>query len=86
MTLLEPYLSGAIMMGCIVASLFFARFYRKSHDQLFALFSSAFALLALERVVLVFVSTHELRPAVYVIRLIAFGLIIVGIILKNRGR
>jgi len=40
-----PFISGLICMGYIVASLFFARFWRRTGDDLFAAFAAAFLLL-----------------------------------------
>ena len=69
-----------------VAGLFFFRYWRDSADRLFAFFGSAFWLLALSWALLaVFSPTDEKRPYIYAIRLIAFVLIIVGTIDKNRS-
>ena len=52
---------------------------------LFLVFSAAFLLLMAERIVLVSIDTsHEFAPYVYVVRLLAFVLIIVAIFDKNR--
>jgi hypothetical protein len=67
--------------------LFLFRFWRQSADSLFALLGTAFWLLALSWGLLAFVSpTQESRPYVYGIRLVAFAMVIVGIVQKNRGR
>ena len=66
--------------------LFFLRFWRESRDALFAFFGVAFWLLALSWGLLaLFEFREESQPYVYGIRLIAFLLLIVGIIAKNRG-
>jgi hypothetical protein len=84
---LSTFLSGAIFMGCIVAALHFLRLWQRTGDRLFAFFVSAFAVLAAERVVLVAVSPeNEFAPFVYLVRLFAFGLIIAGVVEKNRSR
>lgn len=80
------YLSGAIMVSCLTAGYFFYRFKKKTNDQLFGMFAFAFWILALERVVLMFVGTaQEPKPEIYLIRLSAFVLILVAIIRKNRN-
>lgn len=84
--MLNHFLSGAIAMGCALAGLFFLRFWRRTHDRLFAMFAVSFWALSLERLVLEVVSTSEFRPYVYGIRLLAFGLIILAIADKNRTR
>lgn len=82
---LYSFVSGAFCMAAAAVALFFLRFWRTSRDRLFAILSLAFALLALERTVLAFVSLeHEGRHWIYVARLVAFGLIILGILDKNR--
>jgi hypothetical protein len=65
--------------------LFFFRFWRQTHDRLFALFGIAFWLLALSWSLLAISGiTDERRPYVYAIRLLAFLLIIVATVDKNR--
>ncbi len=72
-------------MGFLVSALFFIRFWKTTRDRLFLFFSMAFGLLLAERVVR---ATLDLRsewiPAVYMFRLIAFGLILFAIFNKNR--
>jgi hypothetical protein len=77
-------ISGALSMGYIIASLFFLKFWSEARDRLFALFSAAFALLAIQRLVLPF-APASLDWLPYVVRLLAFILIIVAIVDKNRG-
>jgi Family of unknown function (DUF5985) len=80
-------LTGANVMGFLVASLFFFRFWRLTHERLFATFTLAFCVMALERVAFLVLGTnHEFTPYVYFLRLAAFALILVGIIDKNRSR
>lgn len=81
------FISGAIMMACWVAGLFFLRFWRKTGDRLFAIFGLAFWMLAGERVILALINPeNEARTFVYVIRLFAFILILWAILDKNRSR
>lgn len=68
-----------------IAGTFFLRFWRDTRDSLFACFASAFWLLGLSWALLALVNpTEESRPYVYAIRLVAFLLIIVAVINKNR--
>ncbi len=79
------FIHGATMLGNLVIALFFLRFWRQSRDRLFSIFSLAFFVFAMNRVLLTFLGEeNEARTFVYVIRLIAFLLIIVGIVDKNR--
>ncbi|MEO5509044.1 MAG: DUF5985 family protein [Longimicrobiales bacterium] len=81
------FLAGALAMGYFVAALFFLRFWRDTHERLFAYFSSSFLLLAIQRLALVLLADNPAFPLdlLYVIRLFAFSLILVGIIAKNRA-
>ena len=87
MTLLDlTFLQAVSATGALVAGLFFFRFWRETHDRLFAFFGTAFWLLALSWTLLgLFSPAEEMRPYIYAIRLVAFLLIIVGIIDKNRA-
>jgi hypothetical protein len=86
---MEMFLRGAIAMGNLVAGLFFLRFWRQTHDRLFLIFAAAFGLLSLGRVAVVLFG-HDVSEArtslVYLIRLVAFVLIIAAIVDKNRAR
>jgi hypothetical protein len=81
-------LDGALAMACAVAGLFFLRFWRTIGDRLFVFFSLAFWVLGVEWAVLgsLTEAAAETRPIVYLPRLLAFILIVVGIWDKNRGR
>ncbi len=88
-TLLNPiyiFLNGAAFMGAWVCGLFFFRFWRKSQDRLFLIFGISFWLQAAERLFSLLWSdvTSEHRAVVYLLRLLAFLVIIGGIWDKNR--
>jgi hypothetical protein len=79
------FVSGAVMMGSFVISAFFWRTWRRTSDGLFGWFALSFLLLGVERFVIVATDAQELStPWVYLIRLIAFGVIVVAIVQKNR--
>ena len=81
----DDFVSGLIVALCMVAALVFLKFWRQSHDRLFGFFSGAFFLLGLNYVLLAFNPREsEIRAYLYVIRLAAFVIIIVGILDKNR--
>ncbi|HEX8309878.1 MAG TPA: DUF5985 family protein [Chthoniobacteraceae bacterium] len=83
--MMSHFLAGAASMASLIISLFFIRFWRKTRDRLFLFFAAAFALLMAERIIRSsLVIDTEVAPYVYIVRLIAFGLIIVAIIDKNR--
>ncbi len=80
-------LLGGIAVGSVVAGVFFLRFWRMTTERLFLCFSLAFFLMALSRVLMAIsaVSSDE-HPVIYLIRLGAYGLIIFGIVDKNRKK
>lgn len=81
------FLQAVSATASLVAGLFFLRFWRDSSDRLFAFFGAAFCLLSLSWALLgIYSPTDESRPYIYAIRLIAFALMIVGMIDKNRSR
>ena len=86
METLFDFLSGAIVMGFVVAGLFFLRFWKRTHDSLFIAFALAFWLLGLNQGLLTFTNIPvEERSWLYLIRLAAFSLILVSIWRKNRA-
>ncbi|MGH8741408.1 MAG: DUF5985 family protein [Burkholderiales bacterium] len=78
------FLAGAVTVGYLVATGFFLRYWRKTAERLFLIFSIAFALLALNQAL-----AHVLRVVsepnsfVYGLRALAFVLILIAIIDKN---
>jgi ABC-type antimicrobial peptide transport system permease subunit len=77
---------GAIAMASLVAALFFLRFWKDTRDRFFLFFAVAFFAEAVNRVALGLTAvTREQEPFFYLVRLFAFGLIIVAIVDKNRA-
>jgi phosphoglycerol transferase MdoB-like AlkP superfamily enzyme len=84
--LLVGLISGMIAAGCLVAALFFARYFRRTHDALFVYFAVAFVLLAVEKLaVLVVPDWYPEPPWLFIVRLAAFVAIGAGIWEKNRA-
>jgi hypothetical protein len=80
------FLNGATVMACFVALLFFVRFFRRTGDPLFARFAVAFALLGAHWLVLTLSGPdYEFRPLLYLLRLLAFVVILAAIVEKNRA-
>ncbi len=77
-------LAGGMIAGYAVVALYFFRFWWYSRDRLFAIFSAAFLLLALQRGMLVGLEPLAGEVWPYAVRLGAFLLIIVAIVDKNR--
>ena len=82
---LHIFLGGMVTMGFLVAGLFFLRFWKRTHDTLFATFALAFLLLGIAQA-LVSLSHMpiEERSPLFLIRLLAFVLILAAIWRKNR--
>lgn len=83
--MLLTFLSGAVVMGFWLAGLFFLRFWKRTHEELFLAFTLAFWLLGLGQALLAFSEVLvEERSWLYLIRLSAFLLILGAIWRKNR--
>lgn len=81
------FMWGACAMASAVIAVFFWTFYRNTADRLLAMFSLAFGSLSLHWVGLAIAQPAEdTRHYFYVLRLLAFLLIIAAIVDKNRGR
>lgn len=78
-------MQGATAMGCVALAVVFLRFWVRSRDRLFAIFSGAFAVFAINRVMLVLLaSSQEHDVLIYGMRAVAFGLLMLAILDKNR--
>jgi hypothetical protein len=82
---MNEFLLGMIVMGCLIGGLFFLHFWRKTRDRLFLVFAMAFWLLALNWFLLAATRRDEDRPAIYLIRLLAFVLILIGCSISPRA-
>jgi hypothetical protein len=82
---MEAYLDGAITMAFATAGLYFLRFWRDTGDRLFLIFACSFWLLAVARFGLVMTGEDEAdrRVYFYLLRLIAYLLILYAILEKN---
>lgn len=82
---LIQFVSGAVMMAFLVASLLFLRFWKQTQDRFFLIFSVAFAVLGLERWIVLWTNPTDLTPTYeYLIRLVAYLCLLWAIIDKNR--
>jgi len=85
MTTATTFIAGASAALAAVAALFFLRFWRVSGDRFFLLFALAFAVIAGNRCAITIIP-REQDTWIYTLRLIAFAVIILAIIDKNRPR
>jgi hypothetical protein len=76
--------TGAICMGSLLIALFFLRFWRDSGDRFFLYFAASFFIEGLHRL---YSALHDAggedSPLHYLIRLLAYGLILWAILEKN---
>lgn len=83
---MSEFLYGVITMGFLIGALFFFRFWKKTRDGLFMAFGLAFLLLALNQSLIAVTDVpREEQPWLYLPKLAAFGLLIAGILWKNRS-
>jgi uncharacterized membrane protein HdeD (DUF308 family) len=85
--MIEGFLLGIIVVSSLVAGLFFLKFWRRTRDPLFLAFSAAFTIEGVNRTGFLFVDRpNEGSPAIYIVRLFAFLIILGAIVWKNRRR
>ena len=78
-------IGGAIIMGYAVAAVFFLKFWRRTADSLFLAFAAAFLLMAATPLLTALLEVpREEQSPFYLLRLLAFLIIIVAIIGKSR--
>lgn len=83
---MSDFVTGLIVMGYVASALFFVKFWMRTRDRLFLAFFVAFALFAFEQGLLVWArAAREEQTWFYLLRLVGFGLIIAGIVDKNRS-
>jgi hypothetical protein len=82
--MIEGFLLGVIVTGSLVAALFFLKFWRQTRDVLFLAFGVAFLIEGINRLGFLFVvAPNESTSSIYVVRLLAFLLILGGMVYKN---
>jgi len=81
------FIGGMIAMAYFVACLFFLKFWKRTQDSLFMWFALSFGILALQRVAMFeWGDTSDRSIGVYSARLLAFVIILVAVIQKNREK
>ena len=84
MTPLAHVLLGAVIMGDLIAGLFFVRFWKITGDRLFLFFAASFVAIAISRVVVdENIPPFGYEPLGYLIRILSYLFIIAGILYKN---
>ena len=84
--MIDGFLLGVISTASLTAGLFFLKFWRRTRDVLFLAFAVSFVIEGINRLsFLSLTNPNEGRPAIYVVRLFAFLIILSAIIWKNYG-
>ena len=82
---LQIFLLGVLAMGDLIAGMFFLRYWQNTHDRLFLYFAVSFGLEVICRFLLIYTTYNsESEPLVYVLRLLSYVIILLGITDKNR--
>ncbi len=80
------FLLGLIVAFSFTAALFFLKFWRRTREFLFLAFAIAFFVEGCNRLMFLRVSSpSDASPSIYIVRLLAFLLILTAIIKKNTG-
>lgn len=80
---MNDIMTGAITMASLVITLFFLRFWRSTGDRFFLYFSLSFLIEGMHRLYSALNDNAEDSPLHYLIRLLAYGLILWAILEKN---
>jgi hypothetical protein len=81
------FFAGFQAAGFLVCALFFLRFWTRTRDSLFMAFALAFALLSAQQALTIFLGLpEEDRSWIYLLRLLAFSILIVAILRKYISR
>ena len=82
---MHEMLLGAIAMASLVVSLFFLRYWRSTGDRFFLFFALSFFIDGMDRFLLApSAQANDEAPMYYMVRLVAYGLILYAILDKNR--
>jgi hypothetical protein len=82
---MQQFFLGTIVGICIAISLIFLKFWRKAGDRLFLYFALSFLLLGINWAGLALAHRDEPKTILYLVRLFAFSVLLLGIWDKNRA-
>jgi hypothetical protein len=83
--MIEGFLIGVIATASLTAGLYFLKFWTQTRDVLFLGFAAAFTIEAINRMLRLFAENPaEGSPPVYLVRGLAFLLLLAAILYKNR--
>jgi hypothetical protein len=83
---MNQFLWGILAALCFVSAAFFWKFWRRTRETLFVAFAAGFGLLAVHWAALgVLNPGDETRHYLYIVRFLAFVVMIAGVVAKNRS-
>lgn len=82
--MIEGFLLGVIVTASVASGVFFLKFWRQTRDFLFLAFGAAFLMEGINRLGFLFLDApNEGTAPIYIVRLLAFLLILAGILRKR---
>jgi hypothetical protein len=82
--IVQGFVLGFLCLSCLVAALFFLKFWRQTRDGLFLAFGIAFIIEGANRCfMLLLAHPSEGSPSVYIVRMFAALIILAAILRKN---
>ena len=82
---MKQFLVGSLALASAMAALFFWHYWMQSRDRLFVLFAAAFAAMTINWIGVAMIDpSRERQHYIYLVRLLAFLLILAAIVDKNR--
>lgn len=84
---MSDFLNGGTMLASLGVALYFLRYWQRTRDRLFLAFATAFAVFAVNRLMLLGLDEDsEARTYVYLLRALVFLLIATAVVDKNLQR
>jgi uncharacterized membrane protein HdeD (DUF308 family) len=84
--MIKGFLVGVIATSSVMAGVFFLKFWKRTRDFLFLAFAIAFIIEGLDRACAMMVARpNEGSPWIYLVHLLASGLLLFAILKKNYG-
>lgn len=83
---MNAFLSGAILTTSWVIGLFFLRFWLSTRDGFFLFFALSFWIFGTSHLVLLLSGSRDGPAEYYLLRVVAYSLIVAAILRKNRKR
>lgn len=82
----EAVLLGAISAVSLAIGVFFIKYWRSSRDRFYLFFAASFILESVNRALIGVIGRGEFEPWHYGVRFLAYALIVIAILDKNRSR